>query len=82
LYKAKQTNIPFMYQVLDKDTIKEEILPHLSIAKRGFKTKSCLIEVVNSILIESGVKMAIGNSPDAFINNNLFYGASRKSAFK
>jgi len=39
-----------MYQVLDKDTIKEEILPHLSIAKRGFKTKSCLIEVVNSIL--------------------------------
>ena len=24
-----------MYEVLDKDTIKSEILPHLSVAKRG-----------------------------------------------
>ena len=39
-----------MYQVLDKSTINLEIIPHLSIAKRGFKTKSCLIEVVNCIL--------------------------------
>ena len=27
-----------MYAVLDKDTIKNEILPHLSVAKRGFIT--------------------------------------------
>ncbi|MEN9917713.1 MAG: hypothetical protein RL662_149, partial [Bacteroidota bacterium] len=39
-----------MYKVLDKDTIEFKILPHLSIAKREFKTKSCLIEIVNSIL--------------------------------
>ena len=39
-----------MYQVLDKDTIKSEILPYLPKAKRGFDTKSSLIEVVNSIL--------------------------------
>jgi len=39
-----------MYQVLDKDTISLEILPHLSTAKRGFKTKSCLEEIVNAIL--------------------------------
>lgn len=39
-----------MYQVLDKSTINLEIIPHLSIAKRGFKTKSCLIEIVNCIL--------------------------------
>jgi transposase len=39
-----------MYQVLDKDTINAEIIPHLSTAKRGFKTKSCLSEIVNSIL--------------------------------
>jgi len=39
-----------MYQVLDKDMINLEIIPHLSIAKRGFKTKSCLIEIVNAIL--------------------------------
>ena len=39
-----------MYQVLDKDTIRIDILPHLSVAKRGFRTSSCLIEVINSIL--------------------------------
>src|SRR5215469_10220099 len=39
-----------MYQVLDKDTISLEILPCLSTAKRGFKTKSCLEEIVNAIL--------------------------------
>ncbi len=39
-----------MYQVLDKSTINLEIIPYLSVAKRGFKTKSCLIEVVNCIL--------------------------------
>jgi hypothetical protein len=27
-----------MYQVLGKDTIENEIIPHLSVAKRGFKT--------------------------------------------
>lgn len=39
-----------MYTMLDKDTIKNEILPHLSKAKRGYATQSCLIEVVNAIL--------------------------------
>jgi len=28
-----------MYEVLDKDTIKSEILPYLSVAKRGYVTK-------------------------------------------
>jgi transposase len=47
-----------MYKVLDKDTIEFEILPHLSIAKRGFKTKSCLIEIVNCILykLKTGIQ--------------------------
>jgi transposase len=39
-----------MYQILDKDTISLEIIPHLSVAKRGFTTKSCLAEIVNAIL--------------------------------
>lgn len=39
-----------MYAVLDKVTIKSEILPCLSTAKRGFVTKSCLIEIINAIL--------------------------------
>ncbi len=49
-----------MYQVLDKDTIKMEILPHLSIAKRGYSTKSQLEEIVNAILykLKTGVQWA------------------------
>ena len=52
-FVCDKTTIQFpskMYQVLDKDTIRIEILPHLSVAKRGFQTRSCLIEVINSIL--------------------------------
>lgn len=47
-----------MYKVLGKDIIENEILPHLSTAKRGFETKSCLIEVINSILykLKTGVQ--------------------------
>jgi Transposase and inactivated derivatives len=47
-----------MYKVLSKDIIENEILPHLSTAKRGFKTKSCLSEVINCILykLKTGVQ--------------------------
>ena len=39
-----------MYATLGKITKKSEILPCLSTAKRGYETKSCLIEIVNAIL--------------------------------
>lgn len=39
-----------MYEVLSKDMIETEIIPYLPTAKRGFKTKSDLVEVVNCIL--------------------------------
>ena len=39
-----------MYEVLDKDTIKSEILPYLSVAKRGYVTKSDLVKVIQCIL--------------------------------
>ena len=39
-----------MYEVLDKDTIKFEILPHLSVARRGYVSKSDLLEVIQCIL--------------------------------
>jgi len=35
---------------LDKDTIKSEILPHLSMAKRSYVTKSYLAEALQCIL--------------------------------
>ncbi|NBJ09266.1 transposase, partial [Alistipes sp. Z76] len=38
------------YTVLDKDTIKKEIMPYLSVAKRGYVSQGSLIEVVNAIL--------------------------------
>ena len=42
-------NTLLMYEVPDKDTIKSEILPFLSVAKRGYVTKSDLLEVVQCI---------------------------------
>lgn len=64
-----------MYKVLDKDTIEFEILPHLSIAKRGFKTKSCLIEIVNSILykLKTGIQWHMLPVSSLFSNTILSY---------
>ncbi|WP_410525645.1 transposase, partial [Prevotella nigrescens] len=39
-----------MYKLLDKDTIKNEIPPHLSVAKRGYICQSSLSEVIQCIL--------------------------------
>jgi len=68
-----------VYQVLDKDTIRIEILPHLSVAKRGFKTTSCVIEVVNSILY----KLKTGCQWHILPVNSLFTGVvlSHKTVF-
>ena len=54
-YKTK-INTPLMYEVLDKDTIESEILPHLSVAKRGYVSQSNLTEVIQYILykLETG----------------------------
>ena len=47
-----------MYEVLYKDTIISEILPHLSLAKRGYTYKGDIVEVINSILykLKTGVQ--------------------------
>ena len=50
LFCKTKVNTPLMYEVLDKDTIKFEILPHLSVAKRGYVTKSDLLEVIQCVL--------------------------------
>ena len=39
-----------MYEVLDKATIKSESLPYLSVEKRGYVTKSDLVEGIQCIL--------------------------------
>ncbi len=43
-------NTPLMYEVLDKGTIKSEILPHLSVVRRGYVSKGDLLEVILCIL--------------------------------
>ena len=47
-----------MYKAFSKDITEKEIIPHLSVAKREFKTKSCLIEIVNCILymLKTGIQ--------------------------
>ena len=39
-----------MYRVLDKDTIKSKILLHLSVAKRGYVSKSNLVDVIQCVI--------------------------------
>ena len=43
-----------MYEVLNKDAMKYEILPHLSVEKRGYVSKSDPTEVIQSILYKPG----------------------------
>ena len=43
-----------MYEALNKDTMKYETLPHLSVAKRGYVSKSDLTEVIQSNLYKPG----------------------------
>lgn len=47
-----------MYEVLCKDTIISEILPHLSLAKRGYTCKGDIAEVINCILykLKTGIQ--------------------------
>lgn len=47
-----------MYSVLDKDIIKNEIVPHLPLAKRGFQARVPLEEIVNAVLykLKTGVQ--------------------------
>lgn len=49
------------YAVLDKDTIKNQIMPYLSVAKKGFVSKFDLVEIVNAILykLKSGCQWRI-----------------------
>lgn len=50
--------ISHMYQVLSKNTIILEILPYLSVAKRGFTCKADITEVINGILykLKTGIQ--------------------------
>lgn len=41
-----------MYKILDKDTIKDEILPHLPRAKRGFQVTVPLEEMIDAIIFK------------------------------
>jgi transposase len=73
-----------MYKVLSKDTIENEILPHLSTAKRGFKTKSCLTEIINCIFykLKTGIQWHMlpvkGLFSDVVLSYKTVYGHFRK----
>lgn len=66
-----------MYAVLDKDTIKNEILPYLSKAKRGYVTQSSLIEIINAILykLKTGCQWSLLPVKSLFSDKVLTYGA-------
>lgn len=64
-----------MYKVLDKDTIKNEILPHLSVAKRGYICQSNLLEVILYILykLKTGCLCRMPPVSSFFIQRVLHY---------
>lgn len=66
-----------MYAVLDKVTIKSEILPYLSTAKRGYVTQSCIIEIINAILykLKTGCQWEFLPVKALFTGKVLGYGA-------
>lgn len=72
-----------VYHVLDKDAIRIEILPHLLLAKRGFKTTSFLIEVVNSILykLKTGCQwymLPVSSLFSDVVSHKIIFGHFRK----
>lgn len=66
-----------MYAIPDKVTIKTEILPCISTAKRGFETKSCLIEIINAILykLKTGCQWEHLPVKSLFTGTAISYGA-------
>ena len=50
MQKRTKTNTLSMCKAMDKDTIKSEILPHLSVAKRGYASKSNLLDAFQCML--------------------------------
>ena len=46
MQKRTKTNTLSMCKAMDKDTIKSEILPHLSVTKRGYALQSNLLEII------------------------------------
>ena len=54
---------------MNKDTIKNEILPHLSIMKCGFVSKNSSIEIINVILYKLRPVVKCSNSFFTFLTN-------------
>lgn len=64
-----------MYEVLSKDMIELEIVPHLPVGKRGFKSKVPLCEIINCILykLKTGVQWHLLPINHLFSNFVLHY---------
>lgn len=50
LYGKTKINTPLMHKVLDGDMMKSEMLPHLSVTKRGHVSAGDVAEVIPYIL--------------------------------
>jgi len=64
-----------MYLILDKYTIEKEIIPHLPVSERGFKTQAPLYEIVNAIIykMRTGVQWAFLPTNSLFSGRVLHY---------
>jgi len=66
---------PMLYQVLDKDTIEMEIVPHIPISFKGSSPRVPLVEIINSILykLKTGLQWHLLPVKSLFSENPLHY---------
>ena len=67
-----KTNAPLMYGVLNKDTMKYEILLHLSMAKRGYVSKSNLLDVIQCVITKRKMSRRLRHI-------GLYFGGNKKA---
>ena len=61
LYGKTKINTPLMHKVLDGDVMKSEMLPHLSVTKRGHVSAGDLAEVVPYVLYKLSARLPMAD---------------------
>ena len=62
-----------MYEVLHKDSMKSEILPHLSVAKRGYASKSNPVKASQCMFLQVENIFAVAQNEEKVKSTSLCF---------
>ena len=62
-----------MYEVLHKDSMKSEILPHLSVAKRGYASKSDPVKASQCMFLQVENIFPVGHKEEKVKTTSLCF---------